>query len=184
MGGAVPAQKTTLNRTGMFRCNCISRWTMLSKLIIEPKSSKLFGLPISSSQATLLGIGHDTRHRLCDAGGVRYVGEVEMNSEDPSAMNTHRQIWVVVAVTAMLISAGCTRGPDTLYGVFWDNTASIEKLVAIDPSTGALTQVGAGITNCCFISSGVSTLDPDGDVFYFVGRESNPPGRPPADLLH
>jgi hypothetical protein len=95
MGGAVPAQKTTLNRTGMFRCNCISRWTMLSKLIIEPKSSKFFGLPTSSSQATLLGIGHDTRHRLCDAGGVRYVGEVEMNSEDPSAMNTHRQIWVL-----------------------------------------------------------------------------------------
>jgi hypothetical protein len=78
----------------------------------------------------------------------------------------------------MLISAGCTRGPDTLYGVFWDNTASIEKLVAIDPSTGALTQVGAGITNCCFISSGVSTLDPDGDVFYFVGRESTPPDAP------
>ncbi len=89
-----------------------------------------------------------------------------------------RQIRVAVAAAAILASATFVMASDTLYGVFWDNTTSIEKLVVINPSTGALTAVGTGITNCCFISSGVSTLDPDGDVFYFVGKESTPPDAP------
>jgi uncharacterized repeat protein (TIGR01451 family) len=93
-------------------------------------------------------------------------------------MTLDRQLRVALTVATILASATIVTATDTLYGVFWDNTASIEKLVVINPSTGALTAVGTGITNCCFISSGVSTLDPDGDVFYFVGRESTPPDAP------
>jgi hypothetical protein len=59
--------------------------------------------------------------------------------------------------------------PGTLYGVVFDVLASQEKLVEVDPASGSLTPVGSGIVNCCGISSGVSALDPNGDVFYFIG---------------
>ena len=93
-------------------------------------------------------------------------------------MKRDLQIRVAVALAAILASTTVVTATDTLYGVFWDNTTSKEKLVVIDPSGGGLTQVGVDFTNCCWVSSGVSTLDPDGNVFYFVGKNYTPSGAP------
>jgi len=83
-----------------------------------------------------------------------------------------RQVWtVVVLVAAVVLAAGTVRAADdTLYGVAFDHATDVESLFEVDPLTGALTPLGSGIADCCFVSSGVSALDAAGDVFYFVGR--------------
>ncbi len=64
---------------------------------------------------------------------------------------------------------GFDRSPGTLYTVAFDTATTTELLATIDPATGALTPVGAGVAGCCLVSSGVSALDPNNDVFYFAG---------------
>jgi hypothetical protein len=64
---------------------------------------------------------------------------------------------------------GFDRSPGTLYAVVFDTATTTELLAAIDPGTGALTPVGGGVAGCCLVSSGVSALDPNNDVFYFAG---------------
>jgi uncharacterized repeat protein (TIGR01451 family) len=64
---------------------------------------------------------------------------------------------------------GFDRSTSTLFGMVYDLGISKEKLVSIDPSTGALTAVGSPINGCCGVPSGVSTVDPNNGVFYFVG---------------
>jgi hypothetical protein len=61
------------------------------------------------------------------------------------------------------------RSPGTLYAVFFDTATITEVLTEVDAATGTLTSIGAGVAGCCLVSSGVSALDPNGDVFYFAG---------------
>lgn len=61
------------------------------------------------------------------------------------------------------------RSPGTLYAVVFETATTTERLEVVDPGTGALMPAGGGIAGCCLVSSGVSALDPNGDVFYFVG---------------
>jgi hypothetical protein len=75
-----------------------------------------------------------------------------------------------VSVAMVLAAASARAADDTLYAVIFDHAGGSEGLVAVDPATGGLTTLGAGIPGCCFVSSGVSALDSAGDVFYFVGR--------------
>jgi hypothetical protein len=51
----------------------------------------------------------------------------------------------------------------------FETATTTERLVTIAPATGVLTPVGAGIAGCCLVSSGVSALDENNGVFYFVG---------------
>jgi hypothetical protein len=67
---------------------------------------------------------------------------------------------------------------DTLYAMIFDFDANLEKLVSIDPATGALTDVGAGIPDCCLVASGVSSLDPNGGRFFFIGHSLTIPMDP------
>jgi hypothetical protein len=64
---------------------------------------------------------------------------------------------------------GFDRSPGTLYGVVFETATTTESLVTIDAGTGALTPIGAGVAGCCLVSSGVSAVDPNNDVFYFAG---------------
>ena len=74
-------------------------------------------------------------------------------------------------VAVAMVSSGAARAADdTLYGVFFTTATTTEGLVVVDPVTGAVAPVGAGIAGCCLVSSGVSTLDAEGDVFLFVGH--------------
>ena len=85
---------------------------------------------------------------------------------------------VVLAVTSVVAGGRAVLASDTLYGVVFDNTGSVtEHLEVINPAPGALTPVGPGIASCCFVSSGVSALDPVAGRFYFVGtHQTDPPG--------
>ena len=69
-------------------------------------------------------------------------------------------------------------GSDTLFAMIFDFDLGQEKLVAIDPATGALTDVGAGIPDCCLVASGVSSLDPNGGRFFFIGHSLTIPMDP------
>ncbi len=85
-------------------------------------------------------------------------------------------IRVLVWVTAGMLGTAGLHASDTLYGVVFDLTATAEELVVVDPATGSLTSVGAGIPGCCLVPSGVSAFDPGADVFYFVGSyQADPP---------
>ncbi len=77
---------------------------------------------------------------------------------------------VSCTLVTLLAAAAPVSAAGTLYGVFFDTAVSEETLFAVDPATGALTPPGAGIADCCFIASGVSSLDPDAGVFFFMGR--------------
>ena len=92
--------------------------------------------------------------------------------------NVGRLMLVVALVATSAMAGGHTAlASNTLYGVVFDNTGSVtEHLEVINPVTGALTPVGPGIASCCFVSSGVSTLDPVADRFYFVGTHQTEPG--------
>ena len=46
-----------------------------------------------------------------------------------------------------------------------------EELLSIDTGTGAVTTVGSGIGDCCWVSSGTSAFDGDHGVFYFLGAK-------------
>lgn len=86
-------------------------------------------------------------------------------------MRRPSSVAVAVVVALALLTAGAAgAADDTLYGVVFDITAGSEGLVVVDPASGGLTPLGSGIADCCFVSSGVSALDPDGDVFFFIGR--------------
>ena len=59
---------------------------------------------------------------------------------------------------------------DTLFAMTFDRSTATATLARLDPATGALTAVGGSIADCCAIWGGVSTLDPEAGVFYFVGQ--------------
>ena len=88
-----------------------------------------------------------------------------------------RLILVVILAATSAVAGSGVAASDTLYGVVFDNTGSVtEHLEVIDPVTGSLTPVGPGIAACCFVPSGVSTLDPVIDRFYFIGAYQADPG--------
>ena len=83
----------------------------------------------------------------------------------------------LVLAGAMVGSGAARAADDTLYGVFFTTATTTEGLVVVDPVTGGVAPIGAGIAGCCLVSSGVSTLDAAGDVFFFVGHyQADPPG--------
>jgi hypothetical protein len=88
-----------------------------------------------------------------------------------------RDLVRVLAVLIVVLAVAAPAAADTLYGVVFENTGSVtERLQTIGPVTGALTPVGGGIAGCCLVPSGVSTLDPVTDRFYFIGSYQTDPG--------
>ena len=68
--------------------------------------------------------------------------------------------------------------PGTLYALVYDFSISQERVVTVDPATGALTPVGGGIADCCGIGGfPVFALDASTGGFYAAGfLQSDPPG--------
>ena len=62
---------------------------------------------------------------------------------------------VTVLLTVLLLGAGSLPAqvltPGTLYALVFDLSISPERVATVDPTTGALTPVGAGIPDCCLI---------------------------------
>ncbi|MGH9363162.1 MAG: DUF6923 family protein [Thermoanaerobaculia bacterium] len=88
-----------------------------------------------------------------------------------------KRIGALLGAAAGLLAAAELAASDTLYTVAFEHATAVEQLAIVDPVTGSLTDIGAGIAGCCLIPSGVSTFDPAADVFYFVGGyQADPPG--------
>ena len=68
--------------------------------------------------------------------------------------------------------------PGTLYALVYDLSISQERVVTVDPATGAFTPVGGGIDDCCLIGGfPVYALDADTGGFYAAGfLQSDSPG--------
>lgn len=68
--------------------------------------------------------------------------------------------------------------PGTLYALVYDLSISQERVVIVDPATGAFTPVGGGIDDCCLIGGfPVYALDADTGGFYAAGfLQSDSPG--------
>lgn len=142
-------------------------------VIVDPATGSLTDVGTGIANCCLIPSGVSALDP--DAGVFYFVGRFQAESSDV------RHIFGLDLGTGALLSNPLLPtdtnynfiehdpSPGTLYGVVFDLLASQEKLVEIDPATGALTPVGAGIPNCCGISSGVSALDPNNDVFYFIG---------------
>lgn len=70
-------------------------------------------------------------------------------------------------------------GAGTLYAVAYNsglaqssgNTTRQEELLSINATTGAVTTVGSGIDDCCWVSSGASGFDGDNGVYFFLGAK-------------
>jgi hypothetical protein len=70
----------------------------------------------------------------------------------------------------------------TLYGIVFDLGSSQEQVVTVDPATAAVTPVGAGIADCCTVSS-FNAFDPYAKRLYIMGNHlSDPPGSSPRLL--
>jgi hypothetical protein len=70
----------------------------------------------------------------------------------------------------------------TLYGILFDALTSKEYVVTVDPATAAVTAIGAGIADCCTVSS-FNAFDPYAGRLYIMGnRLSDPPGSSPRLL--
>ena len=87
-----------------------------------------------------------------------------------------------LAVGVLLLGAGSLPAqvltPGTLYALVFDSSISQERVVTVDPTTGALTPVGAGIPDCCLIGGfPVYALDAYTGGFYAAGfLQSDSPG--------
>jgi len=68
--------------------------------------------------------------------------------------------------------------PGTLYALVYDFSISQERVVTVDPATGAFTPVGGGIDDCCLIGGfPVYALDAATGGFYAAGfLQSDSPG--------
>ena len=90
-----------------------------------------------------------------------------------------RALLPAVAVAAVF-AAGAEAAvltPGTLYALVFDNAASEETVVTIDPATAAVTQVAGSVADCCTIGGfPVSALDSATGGFYAAGNLfSDPP---------
>ena len=87
-----------------------------------------------------------------------------------------------LAVAALLLVSASLRAavltPGTLYALAYDFSVSKERVVTVDPATGALTPVGSSIADCCLIGGfPVYALDANTGSFYAAGfRTSDAPG--------
>ncbi|HXT22281.1 MAG TPA: hypothetical protein VN811_02200 [Thermoanaerobaculia bacterium] len=77
-------------------------------------------------------------------------------------------------VAALLLSAGSLPAtvltPGTLYALVYDLSVNEERVVTVDPSTGAFTPVGSSIPDCCLIGGfPVYALDANTGGFYAAG---------------
>jgi hypothetical protein len=61
-------------------------------------------------------------------------------------------------------------GTGTLLGFIYDIATQTEKLAAIDPATAAATPIGAGVAQCCNVST-APALDHAGGVIYLMGTK-------------
>jgi hypothetical protein len=131
--------------------------------------------PIGAGVAACCGVPSGVS-ALDSAGGVAYfVGKFFADPPDDF------RIFALDLATGAALSSpflpsgrnynflGFDRSPGTLYAVVFEVATTTERLVTVDPATGALTPVGAGVAGCCLVSSGVSAVDPNNDVFYFAG---------------
>lgn len=88
---------------------------------------------------------------------------------------------ILLTVALALAVAGSSQAavltPGTLFALVFDNAASEEVVVTIDPATAAVTPVGPSVTDCCTIGGfPVSVLDPATGGFYAAGNLfSDPP---------
>jgi hypothetical protein len=58
-----------------------------------------------------------------------------------------------------------------LLALLFDTGADRQRLAAVDPATGAVSWLGAGIANCCSVTTALdAALDPDGRRLYAVMR--------------
>lgn len=76
----------------------------------------------------------------------------------------------------LLFSSAAWSADNTLYAVSFVVADSQERLNSINPATAALTPIGSQISDCCLFGLGASTLDPNGDVVYWVGRRQSDGG--------
>ena len=77
-------------------------------------------------------------------------------------------------VAALLLFAGSLPAqvltPGTLYALVYDLSVNEERVVTVDPSTGALTSIGDSIADCCLIGGfPVYALDANTGGFYAAG---------------
>ncbi len=79
---------------------------------------------------------------------------------------------------------GGTVTPGTIYGLAFDNAASMEVVITVNPVTGAVTPVGPAVADCCTIGGfPVSALDPAAGVLYSAGNLMSDPGGSAKRLL-
>ena len=83
---------------------------------------------------------------------------------------------VAMVVVVLVLAGRPATAADTMFGAIFDSTAMVEKVVTIDPATGALTQVGSDLADCCFFVQGETTLDPVAGALYFFGRRLSDAG--------
>ncbi|HEV8238991.1 MAG TPA: hypothetical protein VGS57_06455 [Thermoanaerobaculia bacterium] len=79
-----------------------------------------------------------------------------------------------LAVAALLLVSGSLRAtaltPGTLYGLVNDLSINKERVVTVDPASGALTPVAGGMDDCCLIGGfPVYALDANIGYFYAAG---------------
>jgi hypothetical protein len=84
----------------------------------------------------------------------------------------------IVLLLAARSAPAAVLTPGTLYALVFDFSISQERVVTVDPATGAFTPVGGGIADCCLIGGfPVFALDADTGGFYAAGfLQSDPPG--------
>ncbi len=91
-----------------------------------------------------------------------------------------RRLALVVAALPLLAGSlpAAVLDPGTLYALVYDFSVSKERVVTVDPVTGALTPIGDAIDDCCLIGGfPVFALDANTGGFYAAGfRESDGPG--------
>jgi hypothetical protein len=87
-----------------------------------------------------------------------------------------------LAVAALLLVSTSLRAavltPGTLYALVYDFSVEQERVVTVDPATGAFTPIGDAIADCCLIGGfPVFALDANSGSFYAAGfRQSDPEG--------
>lgn len=161
----------------------------LLAIVNQSSTTTLYSVDTSTGARTAIGsgvancclVGGNVSAIDLDGGRFFFVGRLTTDGgSDSRIFSFDTTTGALVTSPAPLMPAtnnynflGWDPSPGILYAVVRDTVNSDEDLLTVNPTTGAVAQVGSSIADCCGVSSGVSTVDPNGNLFYFLGVRSS-----------
>ncbi|MGE5232777.1 MAG: hypothetical protein ACM3OB_01610 [Acidobacteriota bacterium] len=170
LAGALLAAASPANAAGTLYSVLHDNSTLAERLVsVDPATAVLTAL--GAGVSACCGVGSATT--IDPTGHVFYfVGTTTADPSTPRLFQFDTQTGAQLPSSGVALSSSNSYNfiefsGGSLYGLVRPGLTSTEQLVTINPTTGALTNIGSAISNCCSLQSASSALG-NGQL-YFVG---------------